>query len=97
MASRFVGFVGSLPPDEQRIWLPNQLAHDPQSWFAPHLFQLKSEYGVFLNMHDCKEQETYIVQAGGCSTGYATVAKCTVQSDDEEVGTLGQKHGKDYE
>ena len=29
MASRFVTFVGSLTPDEQRIWIPNQLAHDP--------------------------------------------------------------------
>ena len=62
MASRFLGLVGSLPPDEQQLWLPNQLAHDPQSWFAPHLLQLKSEYGVLLNKHNCKEQEMYIVQ-----------------------------------
>jgi hypothetical protein len=26
MASRFLGLVGSLPPDEQQLWLPNQLA-----------------------------------------------------------------------
>ena len=30
MASRFVGLVGSLPPEEQQIWFPNQLANDPQ-------------------------------------------------------------------
>ena len=61
MASRFLGLVGSLPPDEQQLWLPNQLAHDPLSWFAPHLLQLKSEYGVLLNKHDCKVQEMYTV------------------------------------
>ena len=33
MSSRFLGLVGSLPPDEQKLWLPNQLAHDPQTWF----------------------------------------------------------------
>jgi hypothetical protein len=62
MSSRFVGLVGSLPPDEQQIWLPNQLVHDPQTWFAPHLIQLQSEYAVLLNKHNCKEQEMYIVQ-----------------------------------
>ena len=62
MASRFLGLVGSVPPDEQLLCLPNQLAHDPQSWFAPHLLQLKSEYEVLLNKHNCKEQEMYIVQ-----------------------------------
>ena len=61
MASRFLGFVGTLPPDEQTIWLPNQQAHDPQTWFAPHLLQLISEYEVLLNKHNCKEQEMYIV------------------------------------
>ena len=62
MSSRFVGLVGSLPPDEQQIWLPNQLVHDPQTWFAPHLLQLQSEYAVLLNKHNCNEQEMYIVQ-----------------------------------
>ena len=62
MASRFVGLVGSLTPEEQQIWLPNQLAHEPQTWVAPHLLQLKSEYAVLLNKHNCKEQEMYIVQ-----------------------------------
>jgi hypothetical protein len=62
MASRFVGLVGSLPPEEQQMWLPNQLAHEPQTWVAPHLLQLKSEYAVLLNKHNCKEQKMYIVQ-----------------------------------
>ena len=62
MASRFVGLVGSLPPEEQQIWFPNELENDPQTWVAPHLLQLKSEYAVLLNKHNCKEQETYIVQ-----------------------------------
>jgi hypothetical protein len=39
-----------------------QLPHDPQSWFAPHLLQLISEYGVLLNKYNCKEQERYIGQ-----------------------------------
>ena len=43
MSSRFLGFVGSSPPDEQNIWLPHQLAHDPQTWLAPNLLQLKTE------------------------------------------------------
>ena len=29
---------------------------------APHLLQLKSEYEVLLNKHNCKEQESYIVE-----------------------------------
>jgi hypothetical protein len=62
MASRFVGLVGSLPPEKQQIWFPNQLANDPQTWVAPDLIQLKSEYAVLLNKHNCKEQEMYIVQ-----------------------------------
>jgi hypothetical protein len=62
MASRFVGLVGSLPPDEQQIWLPNQLVHDPQTWVSPHLLQLQSEYAVLLNKHNWKEQEMYILQ-----------------------------------
>ncbi len=35
-----------------------------------------------------------VASAGGFSTGYATVATCTVQADDEELGTLGGKHEK---
>ncbi len=62
MASRFVGLVGSLPPEEQQIWFPNQLVNDPQTWIDLNLIQLKSEYVVLLNKHNCKEQELYIVQ-----------------------------------
>ncbi len=39
MTLRFVGMAGSLPPDEQQIWFPNQLVDDPQTWVVPHLFQ----------------------------------------------------------
>ena len=35
MAFRFVGLVGSLPPDEQQIWLPNQLVHDLRDLGCP--------------------------------------------------------------
>ncbi len=31
MASRFLGLVGSLTLDEQKLWLPNQMVHDPAS------------------------------------------------------------------
>jgi hypothetical protein len=62
MVSRFVGLVGSLPPDEQQIFLPNQLVHDPQTWVAPYFLQLQSEYAVLLNKHNYKEQEMYIVK-----------------------------------
>jgi hypothetical protein len=48
MASRFLVLVGSLPLDEQQLWLPNQQAHDPDSWTAPHLLQLKVEYDVLM-------------------------------------------------
>jgi hypothetical protein len=37
MGSRFLGLVGSLPLDEQKLWLPNQMVHDPDTWTAPHL------------------------------------------------------------
>ena len=44
MVSRFLGLVGSLPLDEQKLWIPNQLVHDPDTWTTPHLLQLKREY-----------------------------------------------------
>ncbi|MCG3769725.1 MAG: hypothetical protein JW384_00855 [Nitrosomonadaceae bacterium] len=62
MSSRFLGFVGSLPLEEQKIWLPNQSAQDPQTWLAPNLLHLKEVYEVLLNKHNCKEQESYVVQ-----------------------------------
>jgi hypothetical protein len=62
MASRFLQLVGSLPPEEQKLWLPNQLTHDPDSWDAPHLLNLKTGYDVLVNKHDWKVQEMYTVQ-----------------------------------
>jgi hypothetical protein len=62
MEARFLGFVGSLPLDDQKIWLPNQSAQEPQTWLAPNLLHLKEVYEVLLNKHNCKEQESYVVQ-----------------------------------
>jgi hypothetical protein len=62
MASRFLQLVGSLPLEEQKLWLPNQLAHDPDSWTALHLINLKTGYEVLFNKHDCKVQEMYTMQ-----------------------------------
>jgi hypothetical protein len=62
MTSRFLGLVGSLPLEEQQLWLPNQQAHDPDSWTVPHWLQLKMEYEVLINKYECKVQEMYTVQ-----------------------------------
>jgi hypothetical protein len=62
MGARFLGFVRSLPLDEQKMWLPNQSAQDPQTWLAPNLLHLKEVYEVLLNKHNCFEQESYVVQ-----------------------------------
>jgi hypothetical protein len=62
MSSRFLGLVGSLPQDEQSIWLPNQVVHDPDTWTSPHLLQLKREYDILVNNHECIVQEMYTVQ-----------------------------------
>ena len=43
MTSRILGLFDSLPPDEQNLWFPNQVVHDPDTWTVPHLLQLKSE------------------------------------------------------
>ena len=53
MASRFLGLVGSLPLDEQKIWLPNQMVHDPDTWTTPHLLQLKREYEILVDKYGC--------------------------------------------
>ena len=42
MVSRFLGFVGSLPLEEQQLWVPNQQDHDPDSWTAPHFAPTKN-------------------------------------------------------
>ncbi len=44
MASRFLGLVGSLPLEEQQLWLLNQQAHDPNAWTVPHLLQRTMEH-----------------------------------------------------
>jgi hypothetical protein len=62
MSSRFLGLVGSLPLEERQLWLPNQQAHDPDSWTVPHLLQLKLEHEVLISKYGYKEQEMYTVQ-----------------------------------
>jgi hypothetical protein len=62
MASRFLHLVGSLPPEEQKLWILNQLVHDPDSCHDPQLLNLKTGYDVLVNKHDCKVQEMYTVQ-----------------------------------
>jgi hypothetical protein len=62
MTSRFLQMVGSLPPEEQKFCLPNQLSHDSDSCHAPYLLNLKKGYDVLVNKHDCKVQEMYTVQ-----------------------------------
>jgi hypothetical protein len=47
MTSRFLKLVGSLPPEEQQLWL---------------LLNLKTGYDILLNNHNCKVQEMYTVQ-----------------------------------
>ena len=61
MVSRFLGLVGSLSPQEQKFWVPNQLVHDPDSWTSPYLLHLKREYEVLINNHGYKVQEVYTV------------------------------------
>lgn len=62
MSSRFLQLVGSLPPEEQKLWLPNQLGYDPDSWYVPHLLNLKKDYDILINKRDGKVQEMYTVE-----------------------------------
>jgi hypothetical protein len=62
MSSRFLKLVGSLPLEEQKLWLPNQIVNDPDSWTTPHFLNLKTGYDILVNKHDCKVQEMYTVQ-----------------------------------
>ncbi len=62
MASRFLQLVGTLPLEEQKLWLPNQLAHNPDSWTTPHFLNFKTGYDILVNQYDCKVQEMYTVQ-----------------------------------
>jgi len=50
---RFLGLVGFLSLEEQNLWIPNQVVHDPETWTTPHLFHLKREYEVLVNNHGC--------------------------------------------
>ncbi len=61
IASRFLTLVGSFFLEEQKLWFPNQSVHDPDTWTAPHLLHLKSEYDVLVNKHGCIVQEMYKV------------------------------------
>jgi hypothetical protein len=62
MVYRFLKLVETLPLEEQKLWLSNQLAHDPDSWTTPHFFDLKTGYDILVNNHDCKVQEMFTVQ-----------------------------------
>ena len=50
----FLGFVGSFPLEEQKLCLPNQLVHDPNSWTVPDLLSLKMDYDVLVNKYGSK-------------------------------------------
>ncbi len=62
MVSRFLGLVGSLPLEEQKLWFQNQLTHDPDSWTVPYFLNKKFGYDVLVNKYVCKVQEMYTVQ-----------------------------------
>ncbi len=61
-SSRFLQLVGSLPLEEQKLWLPNQQSHDPDSWITPHFPNLKTGHDILVNNHDCPVQQMYTVQ-----------------------------------
>jgi hypothetical protein len=73
MATRFLALVGSLSLEEPKLWLPNQLVHDPESWNVPHLLLLKREYEVLVKDHGCQVQEMYTVQDHPPRTYVSTV------------------------
>jgi hypothetical protein len=56
-----------------------------------------SYYHLFRSFARLMREIRSDLRRGKFDLGYATVAKCTVQVDDEEVGTLREKHGKGYE
>ena len=62
MTSRFLGLVGCLPLDEQNLWFPNQMVHDPDTWTTPHLLQLKREYEILVDKYGCVVQKTVTLQ-----------------------------------
>lgn len=62
MTSRFLGLVDSLSPDDQNLWIPNQLVHEPDTWTTPHLLQLKREYDILVDKYGCTVQEMFTIQ-----------------------------------
>ena len=62
IVSRFLGLVGSLPPDEQHLWFPNQVVQVPGTWTLTHLLQVKGEYDILVDQFACIVQEMYTVQ-----------------------------------
>jgi hypothetical protein len=54
--------VGSLPLDEQHLWFPNQLVHDPDTWTTPHFLHLKREYVSLVDKYGYVVEETFTVK-----------------------------------
>ena len=52
ISSRYLGLVGSLSPDEQNLWFPNKMVHDPDTWTATRLLQLKREYEILVDKYE---------------------------------------------
>jgi hypothetical protein len=74
MASRFLGLVGSLPLDEQKHWLPNPMVHDPDTWTAPHLLQLKREYEILVDKYGCVAGNFHGTRPSGTPRRYSPIA-----------------------
>ncbi len=55
MAARFLKLVGSLPSEEQQLWLPNQTAQDPDSWHAPHLVKRATTSFLTIIIAKCRK------------------------------------------
>ena len=62
MVSCFLVLVVSLPPEEQNLWLPNQVVHDPDTWTTPHLLQLQREYDILVDKYGWSVQKMFTVK-----------------------------------
>jgi hypothetical protein len=80
--------VGSYSLEEKKLEFPNQVVHDPDTWTAPHLLHLKSEYDVLVNKYGYIMEEMLTLQ-GLCvksgvtstrrfSSSYVTVSTCPI-------------------
>ena len=58
----FLGSGGLFTPEEQNLWFPNQVVHDPDTWTTPHLLQLQSEYDILVDNYGCSVQKMFTVQ-----------------------------------